>query len=131
MRILFAWDKDDDIPDVKENHSPSDSGNSSPTQNGSSGNGENATPNVPFGFQGFPFGFANTNGNANCNSDNGLTPGQEHHVAVSIGQGFVDVSVNGLSVCDGVRKDRRAFSTVHVYASDPCMCRRWRRSAPS
>ena len=60
-----------------------------------------------------------SSGNANCNSDNGLTPGVEHHVAVSIGQGFVDVSVNGLSVCDGVRKDRRAFSTVHVYASDP------------
>ena len=60
-----------------------------------------------------------SSGNANCNSDNGLTPGREYHVAVSIGQGFVDVSVNGLSVCDGVRKDRRAFSTVHVYASDP------------
>ena len=29
------------------------------------------------------------------------------------------VSVNGVSKCDGVRKDRRAFRTAHVYVSDP------------
>eukprot|EP01052_Picozoa_sp_SAG31_P015233 SAG31_NODE_974_length_10627_cov_11.246201_6_plen_522_part_00 len=58
-------------------------------------------------------------GNANCSPEEELRVNEESTVVVSIGQGFMDVNVNGVSVCDGVRKDRRRFSNVHVYASDP------------
>ena len=33
-------------------------------------------------------------------------------VIISIGSGFMDVSVNGVSQCDGVRKSRRAFQVL-------------------
>ena len=60
-----------------------------------------------------------SSGNANCSPDDPLRVGVASDVVISIGSGFMDVSINGVSQCDGVRKSRRAFQTVHAYVSDP------------
>lgn len=59
------------------------------------------------------------NGNALCNPADPLQVNIKSTISVDIGAGFYQVTINGVQVCDGLRKDRRTFQTVHVWAGDP------------
>jgi hypothetical protein len=65
-----------------------------------------------------------SSGNDNCNPSDELPPNVPTTVTIDIGAGFFEVSVSQpgqqpRQVCEGLRKDRRAFQNAHVWAADP------------
>ena len=64
-----------------------------------------------------------SDGNARCTPSDALPPNQKTNIQVDMGKVHMEVTFTfadgRIATCEGVRKNRRQFSTVHVWAGDP------------